>query len=204
MAFDPACMLHCIDVQPTETFLKISWCGCNPETASHTNVKNESFHLNESVFLQHIRDNQGIIFKLVNLYAKDQEEQKDLCQEIIYQAWRGWPTFRGDAKFSTWLYRISLNTLLTYQRKARPVKYQEDLSSLPHAVDAEAGAGEEARLLYKAIRSLPETERALITMHLDGYGHAEIAAMAGITENHVAVKLHRIKAKLKEILNGNG
>ena len=158
--------------------------------------------MSETVFLQQIRDNQGIIFKLVNLYARDREEQKDLCQEIMYQAWKGWPSFRGDAKFSTWLYRISLNTLLTYQRKARPIRYQEDLESLGHSVDAEAVGGEEARLLYRAIRSLPETERALITMHLDGYGHTEIATMAGITENHVAVKLHRIKSTLKQILNG--
>jgi RNA polymerase sigma factor (sigma-70 family) len=156
--------------------------------------------LSESVFLQQIRDNQGIIFKLVNLYARDKEEQKDLCQEIIYQAWKGWSSFRGEAKFSTWLYRISLNTLLTYQRKAKPIRYQ-DLESLDYSVYAEVGAGEEARLLYKAIRSLPETERALISMHLDGYEHAEISSMAGITENHVAVKLHRIKSKLKQILN---
>jgi RNA polymerase sigma factor (sigma-70 family) len=145
-------------------------------------------------------DIQGIIFKLVNLYARDKEEQKDLCQEIIYQAWKGWSSFRGEAKFSTWLYRISLNTLLTYQRKAKPIRYQ-DLESLDYSVYAEVGAGEEARLLYKAIRSLPETERALISMHLDGYEHAEISSMAGITENHVAVKLHRIKSKLKQILN---
>ena len=139
--------------------------------------------------------------KLVGLYAQDQEEKKDLCQEIIYQAWKGWPGFRGDAKFSTWLYRICLNTLLTYKRQRKPVQYTDDFEPFDKGQPDSQSAGEETAALYRAIRSLPETERALITMHLDGYGHEEIAAMAGITENHVAVKLHRIRAKLKSTLN---
>lgn len=145
--------------------------------------------------------NQGIIMKLVGLYAQDQEEKKDLCQEIIYQAWKGWPGFRGDAKFSTWLYRICLNTLLTYKRQRKPVHYTDDFEPYDKGQPDSQAAGEETAALYRAIRALPETERALITMHLDGYGHEEIAAMAGITENHVAVKLHRIRAKLKSTLN---
>lgn len=139
--------------------------------------------------------------KLVGLYARDQEEKKDLCQEIIFQAWKGWPGFRGEAKFSTWLYRICLNTLLTYKRQQKPVDYAGSLEAHQEMLPAEAGHGEDSQALYRAIRSLPETERALITMHLDGYGHDEIASLAGITENHVAVKLHRIRAKLKSILN---
>lgn len=157
--------------------------------------------MSEKEFLTHIRDNQGIIFKLVGLYAQDAEEKKDLCQEIIYQAWKGWPGFRGDAKFSTWLYRISLHTLLSYQRKRKPVQYTEDLEPLDRGVPAEADRREDARMLHRAIRSLPETERALISMHLDGYDHSEIAEIAGMTHNHVAVKLHRIKAKLSNLLN---
>jgi RNA polymerase sigma-70 factor (ECF subfamily) len=157
--------------------------------------------LSEKAFLAQIRDNQGIIFKLVNLYAQDAEEKKDLCQEIIYQAWKGWPGFRGDAKFSTWLYRISLHTLLSYQRKRKPVRYADNLEAFDPGLPAEAHHREDARMLYRAIRSLPETERALISMHLDGYDHTEIADIAGMTQNHVAVKLHRIKAKLSTLLN---
>ena len=157
--------------------------------------------MNEQAFLEQIRNNQGIIMKLVGLYAQDQEEKKDLCQEIIYQAWKGWPGFRGDAKFSTWLYRICLNTLLTYKRQRKPVQYTDDFEPFDKGQPDAQAAGEETAALYRAIRSLPETERALITMHLDGYGHEEIARMAGITENHVAVKLHRIRAKLKSTLN---
>jgi RNA polymerase sigma-70 factor (ECF subfamily) len=157
--------------------------------------------LSEQEFLAQIRDNQGIIFKLVGLYAQDAEEKKDLCQEIIYQAWKGWPGFRGDAKFSTWLYRISLHTLLSYQRKRKPVQYSDNLELFDPGVPAEAGRNEEVRMLYRAIRSLPEAERALISMHLDGYDNPEIAEIAGMTQNHVAVKLHRIKAKLSTLLN---
>lgn len=157
--------------------------------------------LSEQQFLQHIRESQGIILRLVGLYAKDQEEKKDLCQEIIYQAWKGWPAFRGDSKFSTWLYRISLHTLLSYQRKRKPVHYAEDLEPFDQGIPEDVGRREEARMLHRAIRSLPEVDRALITMHLDGYDHAEIADIAGMTQNHVAVKLHRIRAKLSTLLN---
>jgi RNA polymerase sigma-70 factor (ECF subfamily) len=157
--------------------------------------------LNESVFLQQIRENQGIIYKLVSLYARDADEKKDLYQEIILQAWKGWPSFRQESKFSTWLYRICLNALLTAKRRKHLVDYRDNLENLPHAVDPDAGSGEEGRRLHAAIRALPETEKALISLHLDGYGHAEIADIVGITENHVAVKLHRIKTKLKDQLN---
>jgi RNA polymerase sigma-70 factor (ECF subfamily) len=75
--------------------------------------------VSEQDFLAAVKSNQGIIFKLVGLYAADTEEKKDLYQEVLLQAWKSWPSFRGDAKFSTWLYRICLNTILTQKRKQK-------------------------------------------------------------------------------------
>jgi RNA polymerase sigma-70 factor (ECF subfamily) len=157
--------------------------------------------VSQTVFLEQVRNNQGVIYKLVGLYAADSEEKKDLYQEILLQAWKAWPSFRGDAKFSTWLYRVCLNTIFTIKRKSSAVEYRESLESVAPAVKNLSEAGQDAQRLYKAIRQLPETDRAIISMHLDGYENGEVADMFGISTNHVAVKLHRIRQQLANILN---
>jgi len=156
--------------------------------------------LSETIFLEQVRQNQGIIYKLVALYANDAEEKKDLYQEVLLQAWKGWPAYRGDAKFSTWLYRICLNTILTQQRKKHPVEYKDSLEDIAPAIQNSSLQKEDAARLQQAIKRLSEIDRAIISMHLDGYENSEINAMLGISNNHVAVKLHRIKQQLANLL----
>jgi RNA polymerase sigma-70 factor (ECF subfamily) len=156
--------------------------------------------VSQTEFLAQLRSNQGIIYKLVGLYASDREEKKDLYQEILLQAWKAWPSFRGEAKFSTWLYRISLNTIFTQQRKVSRIEYLESLETVSPAVKNLSEAGQDAQRLHKAIRQLAETDRAIISMYLDGYDNTEISAVVGISINHVAVKLHRIKQQLSNLL----
>ena len=150
----------------------------------------------EAIFMEQVQANQGIIRKLVGLYANSEEERKDLYQEILFQSWKGFAAFRGDAKFSTWLYRISLNTILTSQRKVSRVEYRESVEDAPLTDGADAEKHENARILRQAIRRLPETERAIITLHLDGYSNPEIAEIMGISANNATVKLHRLKTQL--------
>jgi RNA polymerase sigma factor (sigma-70 family) len=156
--------------------------------------------LSEAQFLEQVRQNQGIIYKLVSLYANDAEEKKDLYQEILLQSWKGWPAFRQEAKFSTWLYRICLNTIFTQQRKKQPLTYKESLEDIAPAIHNYSIQKEDSIRLQQAIRQLAETDRAIISMQLDGYENAEIAEMLGISNNHVAVKLHRIKQQLANLL----
>ena len=156
--------------------------------------------MSEADFLEQIRQNQGIIYKLVGLYASDSEDKKDLYQEVLLQSWKAWPSFRNEAKFSTWLYRICLNTLLTQKRKKHPVEYKESLESISPSINNVSAQREETAWLQAAIRKLPETDRAIISLHLDGYDNREIAEMLGISNNHVAVKLHRIKQVLATFL----
>jgi RNA polymerase sigma-70 factor (ECF subfamily) len=156
--------------------------------------------VSEKQFLEQVRQNQGIIYKLVGLYANDAEEKKDLYQEVLLQAWKGWAAFRQDAKFSTWLYRICLNTIFTQQRKKHPVQYKDSLEAISPKVKNSSVEKEDAARLYQAIRQLAETDRAIISMHLDGYENSEIGEMLGISNNHVAVKLHRIKQQLANLL----
>ncbi len=160
--------------------------------------------MSEAKFLENIKANQGIIYKLVGLYAADDEEKKDLYQEVLLQTWKAWPSFRGDAKFSTWLYRICLNTILTQKRKKSPIDYTSELENLSPAIHTDLTSSSDIQGLRYAIRKLAETDRAIVSMHLDGYENAEIAEVIGISPNHVAVKLHRIKHQLANTIKQLG
>ncbi len=156
--------------------------------------------LDEPIFLDQVRQNQGIIYKLVAIYANDAEEKKDLYQEVLLQAWKAWPQYRQEAKFSTWLYRICLNTILTQKRKPQKIDFKESLEAIAPAVANGSVQKEDTVRLQLAIRQLSETDRAIISMHLDGYDNGEVSEMLGISLNHVAVKLHRIKQQLVNYL----
>lgn len=154
--------------------------------------------MSEKDFLSLLKEHQNIIYKLVHLYANTEEDKKDLYQEIVLQAWKTYSAFRGDAKFSTWLYRLCLNTIFTIQRKTNRIEYT-DTAKFEETYFTASGNDEVDRL-YKAIRTFPETERAIISLHLDGYDNKEVGGLIGITANLVGVKLHRIKQQLATLL----
>ncbi len=156
--------------------------------------------MSEAQFLEQVKQHQGIIYKLVALYANNAEEKKDLYQEVLLQAWKGWPSFRQESKFSTWLYRVCLNTIFTRNRKKQPLDYKESLEAVATVIQNGSIQNEDAVRLRLAIRKLAETDRAIISMHLDGYDNGEIADLMGISNNHVSVKLHRIKDQLSNLL----
>jgi RNA polymerase sigma factor (sigma-70 family) len=175
-------------------------CNYMPGSASYIGTNNKPYTVSEAQFLDLVKQNQGIIYKLVALYAHDAEEKKDLYQEILLLAWKGWPGFRGESSFSTWLYRISINTIFTHKRKRKRVDYTDAMESLPAQVPHTSLQQEEALRLQQAIRQLSEIDRAVISFHLDGFGNPEIAEMLGISLNHVAVKLHRSKQQVANLL----
>ncbi len=154
--------------------------------------------MSEKEFLSQLKEHQNIIYKLVRLYANSAEDKKDIYQEIVLQAWKTYPAFRGDAKFGTWLYRLCLNTIFTLQRKKNRIDYT-DTSQYEEQLTT-TSVNYEAERLYKAIRTLPETERAIISLHLDGYDNKEISGIIGITSNLTGVKLHRAKQQLANLL----
>jgi RNA polymerase sigma-70 factor (ECF subfamily) len=159
--------------------------------------------ISEDDFLSLIQSNTGIIFKVINLYLDVADEKADLYQEIVLQAWRSYSTFKGKSKFSTWLYQLSLNTALTYNRKKYPYKNKVDLSETVFD-KATTQNLEDSDLLMQALRTLNEVDRSIIALHLDGYNHQEVAEIVGITKNHVAVKVHRIKNELQQTLKEFG
>ncbi len=149
----------------------------------------------EHEFTALIDQNRGIIYKVIRLYVRHEEDERDLFQEILFQAWRSFPNFKGNSKFSTWLYRVALNTVLTFKRRPQLVVPHEDLSQLKTST-GDRQADEESEALYVAIRQLNEIDRMIISLHLDGYANEEIAEISGLTKNNTAVKLHRIKESL--------
>ncbi len=148
-----------------------------------------------------LQNHQGILHKVSRLYAEDPADRDDLRQEIAYQLWKAFPNFRGGSKESTWVYRVALNTALSRLRKRRPLIHY--LPFLPERGEPPPQEEEYTPMeqLFRAIRKLPKTDRALIALYLEDLSHEEIGGILGITENNVGVRLHRIKSKLKTILN---
>lgn len=153
----------------------------------------------EADFLKIVDDNQGIIYKVCKLYRDTKEDQEDLFQEIVLQLWKAFPNFRGEAKVSSWIYRIALNTAMALYRK-NTVKLEFSDTPPPSPPTSDDRSENEERL-FEALRQLRQTDRALIALFLDGYAYREIAGIMGITENNVGVKISRIKEKLKQLLN---
>lgn len=134
-------------------------------------------------------------------YTGDSMLAQDLLQETFISVWNNMHKFRGDAKWGTWIYRISVNTCLTHLRQKKdpliPIE-NTALSMLPDEVNTKE---QEVHLLYKCISQLQETDRIIITLLLQEKTYEEIAAISEITENNVRVKIHRIKKQLTEIYN---
>jgi len=146
----------------------------------------------KEAFTKHIEENAGIIYKVIGLYVDSAEDKKDLYQEILYQAWRSYKNFRKQSKFGTWLYKIALHSALNYQKK------EAKKAAPPLSNQVTEQPNENFELLYLIIKSFNEVDRMLITLHLDGYKNIEIAEITGMTQNHINVKIHRLKNTIIE------
>jgi len=133
------------------------------------------------------------------MYGHDSEDRNDLKQEILLNAWKSYPQFRGDAKFSTWLYKVALNTAIGRIRKKR--NPEQPIGQVHHNVaDTVSEKEEQLAQLNRLIQHLTDQEKALVTLYLDELNYQEMAEITGLTENHIGVKLNRIKEKLKNIV----
>jgi RNA polymerase sigma-70 factor (ECF subfamily) len=143
-----------------------------------------------------------MIHKVCHVYCNNENDREDLFQEIFIQLWKAWPSFRGEAKFSTWLYRISLNTAISgLRRRKNHLLYVEPGRMPEHIGDDGEGADKEEKLasLYKAIRQLSDLERAMIMLYLDDKSYEEMEDILGVNQNSLRVKMNRAKEKLKKL-----
>lgn len=154
----------------------------------------------EKEFLKVIHDYQKIIFKICKLYRDNKEDQEDLFQEIVYQLWKSYPGFNRESKVSSWIYRIALNTAIAIYRKSKiSINYYQEFPEHIHPSDKKAISENEERLFW-SLRKLNDSEKAVIALYLEDFNYQEIAAITGLSESNVGVRLNRIKNKLKEIL----
>jgi RNA polymerase sigma-70 factor (ECF subfamily) len=158
----------------------------------------------ETRFLSDFETNQNIAHKICRIYTTNKDAHNDLFQEITIQLWKNYPKFRGDSKFSTWMYRVALNTAISlYRKSTRRIKTQ-DISDFAYKIKGhEYDDTEEKQLasLYKAIHHLNDIDKALIFLYLEDKPYKEIAETLGITAVNARVKMNRAKEKLKNILN---
>ena len=151
-------------------------------------------------FSELIQKNQGIIHKVTLVYTNSVVEREDLFQEICLQLWKSYPNFREEAQFSTWMYRVALNTAISNIRKKNNSLVFETLKE--YKLPAESPEdNENIKLLYWAISKLNRIDKALILLWLEEKNYDEIASIIGITKKNVSVKLVRIKRKLEELVN---
>ena len=163
----------------------------------------------DTAFLQMVEDHKKLIFKVANSYCKEEALRQDLIQEIVMELWRAFPKYDPTYKYSTWIYRISLNTAISFYRKEkkRPKARQElneQIFNIPIQKEENRALQEKINLLYQFIDQLNEIDRALMLLYLDEKNHQEIAHILGISKTNVATKIGRIKVKLKNnFLNVN-
>ena len=158
----------------------------------------------EHQFVTELERNQNIVHKVCSLYTNDRDAHNDLFQEITIQLWKAYPKFRGDSKFSTWMYRVALNTAITLYRKSKRKPVTQDYDSVIYKVSAEEydpTQEQQLKLMYSAVKQLGDIDKALVFLYLENKNYTEIAETLGITEVNARVKMNRIKTKLRTILN---
>ncbi len=143
----------------------------------------------------------GIIIKICRAYTDSQEDFEDFYQEACLQIWKSRTAFQDKSKWSTWLYRVTLNVCLTLAKKNTKRGYATEITN-EASEDNKAFENENLNLLYKAIKKLSEVDRAIILLHLDENPHKEIAVIIGTSANNIAVRINRIKKQLKILLDG--
>jgi RNA polymerase sigma-70 factor (ECF subfamily) len=160
----------------------------------------------EKEFTELLYQNQGTVRKVCNLYFHNRIEKEDYQQELIIQLWKAFPSFKGQSKFSTWMYRVCLNAAIDIIRKE---KCQPEFVKIEnHEVNKVADNNDEnnsnQEKLYRAINRLSEIDKAIISLYLDEFSYKEIAEIIGISEGNTGVKINRIKTEiLKSFDNGN-
>ena len=157
-------------------------------------------------FNKRVTESLGIIHKVCRMYCDDAEHRKDLFQEVLIQLWKSYPSFRGDSKFSSWMYRVALNVAIQDFRKVKKRKLLFfQTNEFKESLDANSSSFEDEKLkkMYDAISGLNKIEKAIVMLYLEGESNEEIAKIVGITQNYVRVKMNRIKIKLSQKVNIN-
>ena len=160
----------------------------------------------EQEFSKSVQKSMGIIHKVSRMYCDNEEHCKDLFQEILIQLWKSFPSFRGEAKFSTWMYRVAINVAIQDLRKTKKKQqlfFQTNQFKDTSEEKKSDVQNEKLKLMHYAIAKLNKVEKAIVMLHLEEKSNEEIAEIIGITQNYVRVKMNRIKTKLSKTVKNN-
>jgi RNA polymerase sigma factor (sigma-70 family) len=160
----------------------------------------------EQEFLTRIEKHKGILYKVSKMYMDNRVDQEDLFQEIICQLWKANDSFKGESQFSTWMYRVAVNTAIVFLKKEKRKVDKYEIGSENIKDDEGDWAIKESQIehFYKAVQKLEKIDKAIIFYQLEGFSHKEIGDNLGISEGNARVKLNRAKEKLKEIIKNQG
>ncbi len=156
--------------------------------------------MSEVFFKSFVTENMGLITHICRAYAANDEELKDLIQEVTIQLWKSHTRFQGNSKISTWVYRVTLNVCLALNRKKKI--NTEPIRTVDIREDVDEAEKEQIDLLYRAIKRLKDSDRAIILLYLEKKSYQEISEILGMTVSNVGVKVNRLKDKLKTMING--
>jgi RNA polymerase sigma-70 factor, ECF subfamily len=160
----------------------------------------------EKEFIELLNQNQGIVRKICNLYFYNRIEKDDYQQELIIQLWKAFPSFKNESKFSTWMYRVCLNSAIDLLRKEKVqpklIQFENhDFGEIPEVANE---SNENQEKLFRIIAKLSDIDKAIITLYLDEFSYKEIAEIIGLSETNIGAKINRIKSIiLKSFTNGN-
>ncbi len=161
----------------------------------------------DNIFLAQIEENKGILYKIARMYTDNTLDREDLLQEMMANLWNSYGSFSGKSKFSTWLYRVAINTAITYikkQQRQSNIIYKDELPTTAADDDGGKHQSHQMEVFYQAVQQLSQVEKAIIFFYMEDLSHKEIATQMGITETNARVKLNRTKEKLKSIIQQLG
>ncbi len=156
----------------------------------------------KEIFINQIQKHEKLIFKVCHFYSNNEVDKQDLYQEILFQLWKSFPTFREESKFTTWLYQVAINTAIAGLRKEKKhIRTYEVSDFYKEIEDVNTGAGKEelCSAMYAAIEQLNKIEKAIVVLYIDGKTYVEMEEILGINGPTLRVKMNRIKEKLRNL-----
>ncbi len=154
----------------------------------------------KDIFIKAIQENERLIYKVASFYTDCRDDRDDLVQEIIYNLWKSFETFKHNSVLSTWMYRVAMNVSIFHFKKNKkrvtPVPVALEVLNFPETAfdDFE----EKLQILQKHIKNLNLFDKGIVMLYLESKNHEEIAEIVGISKSNVGTKLSRIKEKLRQ------
>jgi RNA polymerase sigma-70 factor (ECF subfamily) len=158
----------------------------------------------EKAFEENIHEHQLLIHKVCRIYAYTEADRQDLFQEIVIHLWKAYSKFQGLSLFSTWVYRVAINTAITGLRKQKNFITTYEPHALPtHQQDEVSAEEEQWKELNQAIEKLNEIEKAVVMLYMEDRSYEEMEDILGISQGALRVKMSRIKEKLRRLTKNN-